>query len=102
MFIKIGDTVTVISGKELGKQGKVLRVFHDKKRVAVEHLNMIKRHTRPTQSNQQGGIVEREGTIHVSNLMIICGKCNRGVRIGKKILDDGSKVRICRVCGEQI
>ncbi len=102
MNIKTGDTVTVIAGKELGKSGKVLHTIRAKQRVAVEGINIIKKHTRPNQQNQQGGILEIEGTIHVSNLMLLCSKCDKGVRTGTKILDDGSKVRICRSCGEQI
>ncbi len=102
MYIKEGDLVTVIAGKELGKQGKVLRIFPVKQRVAVEKINLVKRHVRPSQQSQQGGIVEKEGALHVSNLMLVCDKCDRGVRVGKRILDDGTKVRICRACGEQI
>jgi len=94
--------VTVIAGKELGKRGKVMRVSTATQRVAVEKINLVKRHTRPSQQNQQGGIVEMEGTLHISNVMLLCDKCDQGVRVGKKILDDGTKVRICRLCGEQI
>jgi large subunit ribosomal protein L24 len=61
---------------------------------------MIKRHTRPTQQMQQGGIIEREGTIHISNVMLLCTRCNRGVRVGHRVLDDGKKVRVCRRCGD--
>lgn len=102
MYIKKGDLVTVIAGKELGKSGKVLKVFPAKQRVAVEGINMVKKHTRPTQQNQQGGILEKEGSLHVSNLLLFCNKCNRGVRVGNNVLDDKSKTRICRECGEQI
>ena len=102
MRVKTGDMVVVIAGKELGKQGKVLRVFPRRQRLAVEKINMIKRHTRPSQQNQQGGIIEKEGTLHVSNVMLLCNKCDKGVRVGSKVLDDGSKVRVCRSCGEQI
>ena len=102
MYIKAGDMVAVIAGKEVGKQGKVLRIVLEKQRVTIEKINMMKKHMRPSQENQQGGIVEREGTVHLSNVMLICNKCDKGVRIGNKVLDDGTKVRICRSCGEQI
>ena len=69
-------------------------------RLTVERINMIKRHTRPTRQMQQGGIIEREGTLHISNVMLICSKCERGVRVGHRILEDKKKVRICRRCGE--
>jgi large subunit ribosomal protein L24 len=98
--IKKDDFVKVITGKDRGKQGKVIRVFPKEQRITVERINMIKRHTRPTQKMQQGGIIEREGKIHISNVMLVCVKCERGVRIGHKYLEDGKKVRICRRCGE--
>jgi len=90
----------VIAGKEVGKSGKILKLLPKKQRVIVEKINMIKRHTRPTAQFRQGGIIEREGPIHISNVMIICPKCSGPVRIGKRVLEDGSKVRICRKCGE--
>ncbi|MBI5788848.1 MAG: 50S ribosomal protein L24 [Candidatus Schekmanbacteria bacterium] len=102
MYIKKGDLVKVIAGKELGKQGKVLKTLPKKDRVIIEKINIIKRHTRPTQKNQQGGIIEKEGSIHYSNALLVCSKCNNGVRTGVKILEDGSKVRVCKACGEQI
>jgi large subunit ribosomal protein L24 len=98
--IKKDDFVKVIAGKDRGKRGKVLRVFPHEGRVTVERINMIKRHTRPTQKVQQGGIIEREGKLHISNVMLVCTKCDRGVRIGHKFLEDGKKVRMCRRCGE--
>jgi large subunit ribosomal protein L24 len=98
--IKKDDFVKVIAGKDRGKQGKVIRVFPKEQRITVERISMIKRHTRPTQKMQQGGIIEREGKIHVSNVMLVCVKCERGVRIGHKYLEDRKKVRICRRCGE--
>lgn len=98
--IKKDDFVKVIAGKDNGKQGKVLRVFPAEGRVTVERINMIKRHTRPNQKMQQGGIVEREGKLHISNVMLVCVKCNRGVRIGHRVLEDGKKVRVCRRCDE--
>ena len=98
--VKKNDLVTVIAGKEKGKVGKILTVFPKKKRVIVEKINMIKRHTRPSAKNRQGGIIEREGTIHITNVMVMCTKCNKPTRIGKNFLDDGKKVRICKKCGE--
>ena len=98
--IKKDDFVKVIAGKDRGKQGKVLRVFPKEGRLTVERVNMVKRHTRPTRQMQQGGIIEREGKLHISNVMLICSKCERGVRVGHRILEDQKKVRICRRCGE--
>jgi large subunit ribosomal protein L24 len=96
--IKRGDTVAVIAGKERGKRGKVLRVLPGRERLIVEKLNMIKRHQRPTQKLRQGGIIEREGTIPLSNVMLVCPKCDRFTRLGVQVLADGRKVRICRRC----
>jgi large subunit ribosomal protein L24 len=97
--LKKNDTVQVIAGRDAGKQGKILKVIPDKNRVIVQGVGFIKRHTRPNpQRNIKGGIAEREGPIHVSNVMIVCGECNQRTRIGAKILADGKKVRICRKC----
>ena len=100
--IRRGDTVMVLTGRERGKRGKVLRVMPTASRVLVEHVNMIKKHQRPTQKLRQGGIIEREGPIHLSNVQVVCSRCNRPSRTGVKILDDGRKTRICRRCGESI
>jgi len=100
MHVKKNDLVTVTTGKEKGKTGKVLKVIPKKNRVVVEKVNFIKRHQRPTGQLRQGGIIEKEGPLHVSNVMIMCGKCNRPVRIGRRILEDGKKVRVCKKCGE--
>ncbi len=97
-----GDTVLVVTGNDKGKTGKVLAVFTDKERVIVEGVNFIKRHTRPSQQNPQGGILEREAAIHVSNAMLYCSKCGRGTRVRHDVLADGSKVRVCAHCGEVI
>lgn len=97
--VKKDDTVMVIAGKEKGKTGKILTVIPKKNRVIVEKVNLIKRHTRPSQISK-GGILEREGTIHVSNVMIFCKKCSSPVRTRKKFLDDGKKVRVCVKCEE--
>jgi large subunit ribosomal protein L24 len=100
--VRRGDTVAVIAGRERGKRGKVLRVLPDEGRVLVEKVNMIKKHQRPTQKLRQGGIIEREGFLALSNVLLVCGRCDRPSRAGTKILGDGRKVRICRRCGESI
>ena len=100
MHIKKGMTVRVISGNNRGEEGKVLHVFPKKERVIVEGDNFIKRHTRPSQENPQGGIVEREGTLHVSNVMVVHD--GRTTRIGYKKLENGFKVRISSKTGEEI
>ena len=102
MKVMKNDNVLVISGNYKGKKGKVLKVFPRDRRVIVEGVNFIKRHTKPTQKNPQGGIVEKEAPVHVSNLMVVCPKCDTPSRLGRKILEDGSKVRICRSCREML
>ncbi|MGD9158162.1 MAG: 50S ribosomal protein L24 [Desulfobacteraceae bacterium] len=101
-IIKKNDKVIILSGKEQGKIGNVLKVDIEKERVIVEKVNVVKRHSKPSAANAQGGIIEKEAPIHISNLMIICNKCAEPTRIGKRILDDGSKVRVCKKCGEII
>ena len=97
--IKRNDEVLVISGKDKGTRGKVLRIFPQRNRVIVENVNFIKRHTRPNpQKNIQGGVVEREASIHLSNLMLICPECREPSRVGFILLSDGEKVRVCRKC----
>ncbi len=98
--IRKGDTVLVTAGKEKGKRGKVLRIITKKNRAVVEKVNMIKRHSRPSAQNPQGGIVEREGPIFMSMLLPVCSKCQAPVRIRKKMLEDGRRVRVCNHCGE--
>lgn len=102
MQIRKNDSVMVISGKERGKTGKVLRVNPKEDAVIIERINVVKRHTKPRGPQQAGGIVEKEAAIPASNIMIMCDKCNAPVRIGKKILTDGNKVRVCRRCGEAL
>jgi large subunit ribosomal protein L24 len=97
--LKKGDTVKVIAGKDKGKTGKVVSTLAEKERVVVEKINLIKKHKRPD-AKGKGGIVEKEGPIHVSNVMYLCNKCGTGVRIGHKILDDGKKARVCAKCHE--
>ena len=102
VHIRRGDTVGVIAGSERGKRGKVLRVLPEKGRVLVEHVNMIKKHQRPTQKLRQGGIIEREGPLALSNVLPICGRCDKPSRTGFTKLADGRKSRVCRRCGESI
>jgi large subunit ribosomal protein L24 len=100
LSIKRNDTVEVIAGKEKGKRGKVLIVLPARQRVVVERVNFIKKHQRPTQKVRQGGIIEREGSLHVSNVMLVCGKCNKATRTGVQTLSDGRRVRVCKKCSE--
>jgi large subunit ribosomal protein L24 len=100
--VRRGDTVGVIAGRERGKRGKVLRVMPDAGRVLVEHVNMIKKHQRPTQKLRQGGIIEREGAFALSNVLLVCSRCDKPSRTGVKILANGRKVRTCKRCGEPV
>ena len=100
--VRKGDTVIVVAGKERGKKGKVLRVIPEKGRVVVERLNMIKKHQRPTQKIRQGGIIEREGAIHLSNVMLVDPASDKPTRVGMKALSDGKKVRVARRSGEML
>ncbi len=100
--IKKDDKVKVIVGKDKGKVGKVLKVNGKKHRLLVENINVVKRHTKPSAQNRQGGILESEALIHWSNVMLMCNKCIEPVRVKSKTLDDGKKVRICRKCSEII
>jgi large subunit ribosomal protein L24 len=102
VHIRRGDTVGVIAGRERGKRGKVLRVLPEKSRVLIEHVNMVKKHQRPTQKLRQGGIIEREGALALSNVLVVCPRCDKPARTGIKVLTDGRKVRTCRRCGESI
>lgn len=100
LHFKKDDQVVVVAGKEKGKSGKILSVVPKKESVLIEKVNLVKRHSRPSAKNRQGGIIEKESPIHVSNVMLICSKCNSPVRIGRKILEDGKNVRCCKKCGE--
>ena len=103
MHIKKNDTVYVLSGKDSGKTGKVLRVFLDKDRAIVEGINFINKHTRPNpQKNVKGGILPKESPIHVSNLMVVCKNCNKHARLGVSVAQDGKKTRVCKKCGETL
>ena len=100
--IRKNDTVMVIAGRERGKTGKVLRVLPVVNRAIVERLNMVKRHTKARGPQSPQGIVEKEAPLHMSNLMFLCDKCNAPVRLGKRELEDGTRVRVCRRCGDQL
>jgi large subunit ribosomal protein L24 len=100
--VRKGDRVVVIAGKDRGKSGKVLRVYRQNWRVTIEKINIIKRHTKPNQQNRQGGILEREAPIHLSNVMLYCTACQKPARVGSKTLTDGSRSRVCKKCGQPI
>jgi large subunit ribosomal protein L24 len=100
--IKLNDQVEVIAGKDRGVVGKVIKSFRDTDNVIVEKVNMIKRHSKPNMANQQGGIIEKEASINVSNVMLLCPQCSKATRIGFKVLDDGAKIRVCKKCGESV
>jgi len=97
--IRKNDSVVVIAGKDRGKRGRVLKVLPVRNRVVVEGVNFIKRHTKPNPSRQiKGGVVEREASVHASNVQLVCPECEKPTRVGRKLLGDGRKVRICRKC----
>ncbi len=100
--IKKSDKVIVISGKEKGKQGRILSIMPKKNRVIIERVNMIKRHMKPSRQYSQGGIIEKEGALHISKIMLVCPRCQKPSRISNHILDDGRKVRLCKRCKEVI
>ncbi len=102
MNIRKDDAVLVIAGKDKGKKGKVRFAYPDKKRIMVEGVNFIKKHSKARGAAKQAGIIEREAPIPVSNVMLLCSKCNKPARVGFRFLDDGKKVRFCRACGEVI
>ncbi len=102
LHVKKNDMVKITAGKERGKTGKVLRVFPAKGRVVVESLNVIKRHTRPNQLNPEGGMIEKEAPLSISNVMLVCGSCNQATRTGVRMLEDGSKTRYCKKCNASV
>lgn len=102
MRIRKGDTVLVIAGKERGRRGKIERIIHDKGRVVVEGLNMVVRHTRPRPDLRQAGRVQKEAPLNISNVMLICNKCDAPTRARVNFLEDGRKVRVCLQCQETI
>lgn len=102
IHVKKGDSVIVISGKDKGKKGRVLQVYPKDSRVLVEGINFVKKHTRPSQKNQQGGIITQEAPIHSSNVMLVDPKSGGPTRVGYKVLNNGSKVRVAKKSGETI
>ncbi len=100
--IKKNDLVMVVTGRDRGKTGKVMRVLPESSRVIIERLNVVKRHSKPRGAASPGGIVEKEAPIDISNIMFFCERCNAPVRVGCKLSGDGSKTRICRRCGEPL
>jgi large subunit ribosomal protein L24 len=105
MHVHKNDTVLVVAGNAVGKQGKVLKVFPDRNRVIIENVNMVKRHTKASQKNPQGGIVQKEGAIHASNVMVVCPKCSEATRVGHAHVTDATSgrrktVRVCKNCKE--
>ena len=98
--IKKNDLVMVIHGKERGKSGRVLKVLTEKEKVLLEKINFVKRHSRPHGQQRRGGIIEKEAPLHISNVMLLCEKCNKPVRIGHRPIECGKKARFCRKCGE--
>ncbi len=100
MHVKKDDHVVVISGKDKGKKGKVLIALPKEHKVVVEKVNMLTKHTRPRKQGQTGGIIHQEGAIPASKVMLVCQKCNKASRIAYKVLKNGTKVRVCKKCGE--
>lgn len=105
MNVQKNDTVKVIAGNSVGKQGKVLKVYPEKSRLIIEGVNVMKRHSRPSQKNPQGGIVQREASIHLSNIMVVCPKCAKPTRVGYSSVTDATsgkakKMRVCKQCNE--
>jgi large subunit ribosomal protein L24 len=102
VHVKKGDTVEVLAGKHAGKRGKVLKVIPKRGTVIIEGVNIVKKHAKPTQKLPQGGIVEKEAPFDGARVMLVCPKCGKAARVGHGYLGDGTKVRICKNCGEQI
>lgn len=105
LHVHKNDIVLVVSGNSRGKQGKILKVFPETERVIVENVNLVKRHTRPSQKNPQGGIIQKEAPIHVSNVMVVCPKCGKPTRVGHSHVADATSgkkktMRVCRKCKE--
>lgn len=98
--IRKDDKVIVLAGKERGKIGTVLKVDPEKESVIIEKINMVKKHAKASTQTAQGGIIEKEAPLNISDVMIVCNKCAEPTRIGKRILEDGSKIRVCKKCGE--
>lgn len=102
MHVRKGDKVKILCGKDKGKEGEIIRAIPEKQRVVVKGANMMKKAMRPTQANPQGGISTMEAPIHVSNVMLICPECGQPTRTGKRVNEEGKKVRVCKKCGKDI
>ena len=102
VHVKTGDTVMVISGKDKGKKGQVLAVSPTEGKVIVEKINMVSKHVKPRKMGDQGGIVEAEGAMYACKVQVICPRCNKPTRVAHKLLEDGTKERICKKCGEAL
>ncbi len=102
VHVKKGDTVIVLNGKDESKKGKVLAVYPENSRVLVEGINMSTKHKKPRSQTQQGGIIHQESPIHSSKVMLVCPRCGKPTRVGKKILETGEKDRVCKKCNEAI
>jgi large subunit ribosomal protein L24 len=102
VHVKKGDNVYILSGKDRGKKGKVLSVLPSKRMVVVEGINIVTQHVKPRSQFQQGGLVTKEAPIYADKVMLVCNKCDKPTKVGKKYLEDGSKARVCKKCGEII
>ena len=102
VHVKTGDTVVVLSGKDKGKQGKVLAVSPKEGKVIVEKINMVSKHVKPRRMGEPGGIIQAEGAMYACKVQLVCPRCKKPTRIGHKLFEDGTKARICVKCGEEI
>ncbi len=102
LSVKKGDIVLVVTGEDKGKKGKIVRIFPKKMEVIVEGVNFLKKHSKPTQKVPQGGIIKKEGALHVSNIRLNCNKCNKPTAIRREKIKEGKRVRVCKKCGEII
>ena len=100
MHVKTGDTVMVISGRDRGNTGKVLAVSPKEGKLIIEGVNMVSKHVKPRQMGQEGGIIKTEGAMYACKVQLVCPKCSAAVRVGHKVSEDGSKLRVCKKCGE--
>ena len=100
--IKKNDTAIVLSGKEKGKKGRIISVIPSKERVIIENINIIKKHMKPNRQNTQGGIISKEGALHISKIMLVCPKCSKPTRISNTTLENAKKIRVCKKCKEVI
>ena len=96
--LKKNEEIQVIAGKDKGKTGRIIKIYKDKNRVLVQGINFIKKHKKPTQQDRQGGIVQQERPISLSNVMLICSSCKKPTRVGRKVMESGEKIRFCKIC----